>query len=142
MEGFVGSRDENMMPSLEHCWGFSITNTENVLAFYVVQESFGQMLKNFKDNGRVTLVLFEWPSHRSFQFKGQFLEAREMTPDEVAFQKQFREKPIEVATGMGYPFELIDRYVRYANLAIEFKVEKVFDQTPGPGAGKAIELAK
>jgi len=140
--GAVGSRDENMVPMLAMCWGTSIRDTEGVVITYVVQEQYEQILKNFHNNGRVTVTLVETTSYRSYQFKGQFLEARAMTPDEVDFQRQFRETVVAGFNSGGYPYEVADRYVGRADLAIEFKVEEIFDQTPGPGAGKAVELAK
>ena len=66
----------------------------------------------------------------------------EMTPDEVAFQQQYREEPMFIIKEMGYPDEMAERYVYHTDLSIEFKIEKIFNQTPGPGAGKTIELAK
>ena len=140
--GYIGTRDENLVPLLRANWGTDVNDTKEVMIVYVVQAQYEQMLKNLSDNGRVSLILVEWPSHRSYQFKGQFLEAREMTLDEVVFQQQYREKYIALITELGYPHEMADQFVYHADLAIEFKVEKVYDQTPGPGAGKEIELTK
>lgn len=139
--GAIGSRDENLVPIVRRCVGTDINDTKAIVMVYVVQSQHKQMLKNFNDNGRVSLILVEWPSHRSYQFKGQFLRAREMTADEAVFQQQFREKYMSIGREAGYPDELVERFVYQADLAIEFKVEKIFNQTPGPGAGKAVELA-
>ena len=138
--GVVGSRDENMVPMLALCWGTRVRDTDGVIITYVVKEQYEQMLKNFNNNGRVVLTLVETPSYRSYQFKGQFLEARAMTPDEIDFQRQFREEVVAGFHSGGYPYEIADRYVGLADLAIEFKVENIFDQTPGPGAGKAVQI--
>ena len=139
--GYIGSRDENLVPIVRASWGTDINDTKEVLIGYVVQAQYEQMLKNFNDNGRVSLILVEWPSHRSYQFKGQFLKVREMTPDEVIFQQQYRENPLSVIRKYyDYPNEMAERYVYHADLAIEFKVEKIYNQTPGPGAGKAVQV--
>ena len=140
--GYVGSRDENMVSTVRRCWGTHIGDTNNVLIFFVVQAQYEQMLRNFDNNGRVSLSLVEWPSFRSYQFKGQFLKARAMAPDEMVFQQQFQEKLMALLKAMGFPDEIAERIVHQTDLAIEFKVETIFDQTPGPGAGKAVELAK
>jgi|GEM_PF-476514 len=140
--GHLGSRDENLIPTIRRSWGTNVNDTKEILIVYVVQAQYEQMLKNFNDNGRVALTLGEWPSHRSYQFKGQFLKAREMTPDEVAFQQQYRAKPIFLVKDMGFSDEMAEQFTYYADFVIEFKVEKIYNQTPGPGAGKAVELAK
>ena len=141
--GYVGSRDESMAPTVRRCWGTTVNDTKEVMIAYVVQAQYEQMLKNLNDNGRVSLTLVGWPSFRSYQLKGQFLRARAMTPDEVAFQQQYRENPMSIIReDYGYPSEMAELYVYHADMAIEFKVEKIFNQTPGPGAGKAIELEK
>jgi hypothetical protein len=73
--------------------------------------------------------------------KGQFIKARDMTPDEVNSQRQYREKPKTIMQEyFGISETLAERYVHYTDLAIEFKVEKIFNQTPGPGAGKKVEF--
>jgi hypothetical protein len=135
---YVGSRDGNMMPLTRQCWGVDIKAAEDII-IYVVQTQFEPMLKNFQHNGRVTVSLTDPYSHASYQLKGQFLKARAMTEAETVLQQQYRDKLVDVGViALGYSKEQAERYVYHANLAIEIEVEQIFNQTPGPAAGKEI----
>jgi hypothetical protein len=141
--GYVGSRDENMVPMVRRCWGVKFSSTHDVMIIYVVKAQYDQMLRNFQHNGRITVSLADVPDFRAYQLKGQFIKARNMTADEVIFKRQYRERPKAVMKEyFGISEVLSERYVCYTDLAIEFKVEKIFNQTPGPGAGKKVEFTQ
>ena len=141
--GYVGSRDENLIPTVRRCWGVKLSPTNDVMILYVLKAQYEQMLKNFQHNGRITVSLADVPDFRAYQLKGQFIKARDMTTDEVNFQQQYRERPKAVMQEyFGISEALAERYVYHTDLAIEFKVEKIFNQTPGPGAGKKVEFTQ
>ena len=113
--------------------------SEDIVIVFIVAGQCEQTLKNSRQNGRLTATLTRWPDFQSYQLKGQFLQARVMTEEEVAFQRQYRIQPVQaVITDFGYSAELAERYVHHADLAIEIKIEKTFNQTPGPEAGKML----
>jgi hypothetical protein len=135
--GHVGSCDGNMIPMARQCWGVDIKATD-VISIYVVAAQFEPMLKNFQHHGRITVALTDPNDHTSYQMKGQFLKARAMAEDEAGLQQQYRVKLANVISTLGYPKEIAERYAHHADLAIEIEVEQIFNQTPGPGAGKEI----
>src|SRR5262245_13675592 len=94
--GYVGSRDENMIPMVRRCWGVKLSPTSDVMIVFVAKAQYEQMLKNFQNNGRITVSLADTPDFRAYQLKGQFIRARDMTPDEVVFQQEYRQKPMAV----------------------------------------------
>jgi hypothetical protein len=113
--------------------------SEDIIIVFIVAGQGGQTLKNSQQNGRLAATLTRWPDFQSYQLKGQFLQARVMTEEEVAIQRQYRIQPVQVVTtDFGFPEELAERYVYHADLAIEIKIEEIFNQTPGPGAGKML----
>ena len=136
--GHVGSRDENMIPLTRQCWGEDLRAMKDIIIIYVVQAQFELMLKNFQHNSRISVTLSEPYNHTSYQLKGQFLKARAMTKDDAALQQQHRVNLEGMISSLGYSKEQAERYVCHADLAIEIKIEKIFNQTPGPRAGKEI----
>ena len=129
--GYTGSRDENLIPMVRRCWGVKLGPSSDVMIIYVVKAQYEQMLRNFQHNGRITVSLADVPDFRAYQLKGQFIKARDMAADEVIFQQQYRERPKAVMVEyFNFSEALAERYVYYTDLAIEFKVEKIFDQTP------------
>ena len=98
----------------------------------------GAVLENFQATGRVS-YFFGLPSHEAYQFKGQFLETRELTEDELAHSEQIRNSLQEMMVSMGIPPEAAALLFGTApDLGITFKVEKIFKQTPGPEAGQEL----
>ena len=135
---YAGSRDESMMPMTRPCWGVDLKAEQDIIIVYVVEAQFEPMLKNCQDNGRITINLTDANSHTSYQLKGQFLKVRAMTEAEALLQQQYRVKLVGFIKEIGYTQEQAERFTYHADLAIEIKLEKIFDQTPGPGAGKEI----
>ena len=133
---YLGSRDGNMIPMTRQGWGMDLKAANIII--YVVEAQVEPMLKNLQDNGRVTVNLTDPNDHTSYQMKGQFIKARPMLEDETALQQQYRVNLVNVVTTLGYSKEVAERYACHPDVAIEIEVEQIFNQTPGPGAGKEI----
>lgn len=133
---YLGSRDGNMIPMTRQGWGVGIKAAGIII--YVVEAQVESMLKNLQDNGRVTVSLTDPNDHISYQMKGQFIKARPIVEDEAALQQQYRVNLVNVVITLGYSKEIAERYACHADLAIEIEAEQIFNQTPGPGAGKKI----
>ena len=139
--GYIGSRDEALVPTIVRFWGVDFRASEDIAIFFIVAGQGEQTLKNSQQNGCLAATFTSWPDFQSYQLKGQFLQARAMSEEERTFQRQYRIQPIEVGvTEFGLPEEVAERYVHQTDLAIEIKIEKIFNQTPGPGAGKMLAL--
>lgn len=135
---YLGSRDEHLAPTVCITWGIDFKATQGVVTSFVVQAQYEQMLKNLQQNGRMALSYSGTFTHVAYQLKGHFLQARPLTKDEAALQQQYRRSTINTLIELGYPEKRINVVVRPVDLAIDLKIEKIFNQTPGPGAGKEI----
>lgn len=135
---YLGSRNEHLAPTVRVAWGISFKPGEDVVTGFVVEAHYEKMLANFQQNGRVALSFSGSFTHVAYQLKGRFLRARALTAEEAAMQQQYRRKIIDEIAQFGHSKERLSRIMRLADLAIDIKVEKIFNQTPGPGAGKEI----
>jgi hypothetical protein len=95
---------------------------------------------NVADNGCVALVVGEWEGRHALQFKGRRARCRPATPEECA-----RGQARHLALGRSscamfqIPIGFYERWPIEGTLAVEFEVESVFEQSPGAGAGRALE---
>jgi hypothetical protein len=136
---YLGSRDGQLAPTVRMTWGVDFAADEDIATSFVIQAQYEQMLNNFQQNGRIALSYSDLSTHVAYQLKGHFLQARPLTEEEVALQQQYRREIINFLTEFaGYPEERLNVVAHLADLAIDLKVEKIFNQTPGPGAGKEI----
>jgi len=137
----VGTRDEKLHPFLNWVIGVKVNADRETITFFVHEPQSERMLRNLKDNGRVALVAAEVPSHETYQFKGAYVSSRKSDDHDLALQEIYREKLIAHFKPLGEIWEEYWGGIAYTpSVAMTFRVEQIFVQTPGPGAGNKIDF--
>ncbi len=137
---FVGSRNAKLRPAFSWAFGATVNAAEGTITFYVPNVEGAETLSNFEDNGMVALTVSEGGTHETYQFKGPCLSPRPSEDKDTAIQDIHRSKLISHLGALGYPDEILTGFTIYPSTAVTFKVENVFVQTPGPGAGNKLDL--
>jgi hypothetical protein len=136
--GHLGSASADRKPTHTDTLSASVDQANDTVTCFTLSLMSGAVFENFQATGRVS-YFFGLPSHEAYQFKGQFLETRELTEDELAHSEQIRNSLQEMMVSMGIPPEAAALLFGTApDLGITFKVEKIFKQTPGPEAGQEL----
>lgn len=137
---YAGSRDASLVPRAHFTWGLRAVDDEQIEA--LVPEPFlGSLRANLADNGHFTVTFTEAQTHESYQAKGRTTEIRDATDDDRAFQREWSEKIVKLMSSLGYPAHWVAVFERLPSLPatlVRFRVEQVFEQTPGPIAGRAL----
>ena len=81
--GHIGSANADLKTTHTETFGASLDNENNTVTCFVLSLLAEPILKNLREKGRVSFF-FGLPSHEAYQFKGQFLETREITEEELA----------------------------------------------------------
>lgn len=133
----AGTRDADLRPAHICVVGAVVEDDRRTVTFFVPESRSGRLLSDLRDNGRIAFS-FGLASHEAYQLKGTYLSARPTTADDVARQDAYR-TTLLTASRMVYPEEIARPYalgVAYQpGIAVSFRVEEIFVQTPGPGAG-------
>lgn len=137
---FVGSRNEKLRPAYTWAFGATVDAAQSTITFYVPDVEGAETLSNFEDNAMVALTVSDGATHETYQFKGKCLEMRPSEEKDTAIQDIHRSKVISHLGPLGYPEEIWTGFTIYPSTAVTFRVEDVFVQTPGPGAGNKLEL--
>ena len=138
--GHIGSANADLKTTHTETLGASLDNENNTVTCFVLSLLAEPILKNLREKGRVSFF-FGLPSHEAYQFKGQFLETREITEEELANTEKVLSVTKDMFDSVGIPREAVERmFGTPPNLGITFRVERVFIQTPGPEAGQEIPL--
>ena len=136
--GHLGSASLDLKTTHTDTLSASFDPANDTVTSFVLSFLAGPVLENFKSTGRVSYFV-ALPSHEAYQFKGQVIETRQLTEDELAHSEQFRNAAQEYMVGNGIPAEPAAQMLGTApDLGITFKVEKIFNQTPGPEAGQEL----
>ena len=78
-------------------------------------------------------------SHEAYQVKGNVTKIEPLSEEDRYASQEYCEKFIQATTEMGEPPENTRKiFGRAADTAITIELEQIFDQTPGPNAGKPI----
>jgi hypothetical protein len=137
---YAGSRDTARVPGAHFTWGIRAVDDEHIEA--LVPEPFlGSLRANLADNGQFAVTFTEAETHVSYQVKGKTTEVRDATDADRAFQREWSKKVVEVLGSLGFPPHWMAAFERFPMLPatlVRFRVENVFEQTPGPSAGRAL----
>ncbi len=137
----AGTRDEQLHPAHTFVVGALVHPDKETVTFFVPESRSERILSNLQHNGRVALGI-SLPSHESYQLKGVFLSSRPGDEQDRAIQEIYRSKLLSSLLQCGYPEQIVRPMVLGAiyqpAVAITFRVEEFFLQTPGPEAGKKI----
>jgi hypothetical protein len=138
LPAIVGSGDAGGRPHIVPGWSPRVVDANGVVDVFLDAARAERTLANLKATGRIAVTVVEPVSARSLQLKGTFRDSGD--PDEAgrAWVQQGREAFLATASLVGDPPAVIESMWMDETVRVTFEVEQAFDQTPGPGAGKAL----
>lgn len=137
----IGSRDEALRPAHTMAVGAVVHDDRQTVTVFVPTARSGRVLRDLTGNGRIAVGL-ALVSHEAYQLKGTYISSRPTDDADRAGQEARRAALLASALEAGYP-EAIARPLALGlaitpGVAITFRAEQVFLQTPGPGAGTLL----
>ena len=138
--GHFGSCSKENIPCHTDALGLLIDQKKSNLTCFVIEEKSSNVIKQLLSHGRVSYFC-GLPSHEAYNFKGQFIEKIKLSSNELDISKLFRQSISELLLSFGMSEDGIKNMVGTPpDIGLKFHVEKIFQQTPGPDAGKEIEF--
>jgi hypothetical protein len=125
-------------PSSTRAFGAFVAPGSNRLRVYVSRREGRRFLEDAQRGGPVAAVFCRPLTHAAIQLKGREVELAMMTAADVEVVAAHRRRFVESFAALGFRRELVDSYLRSVETdlaALEFTVESIFEQTPGPKAG-------
>lgn len=134
----VGTRDAALRPTTVVGVGFTVDAEAGRVTVFVPEATGGRTFSNLEANGAVAVVLEEIPTHRTVQLKGRCVALRPATDGERDVVDRCHALFQEMVQWAGAPPRLVARRRVWPARAVTLDVAEAFEQTPGPGAGRAI----
>jgi hypothetical protein len=137
---FAGTRDRELVPHGHRVSGWRVGADHRTITAFVPEAFTPRLVESLHDNGELAVTIEEFPSHETYQFKGRYLRHRPVGPDDLELVDRIRArfvkslKPVFVDA----PEDVLKAYVLHPSLAVEFEVQEIYLQTPGPGAGTRL----
>lgn len=136
----VGTRDAALRPASARAFGVEISAPTGTATVFVAAAGTQVTLANLRDNGQLALTFSRPIDHRSLQVKGRVLSITEADERQRRLQDRYFSRFAEGLIFTGLRQNLLRRIRYFPSYAVRFRIESMFDQTPGPGAGRAASV--
>lgn len=137
----AGTHNEKLRPAHTFVIGAVVHPDRETLTFFVPESRSERILSDLKSNGKVALAV-GLVTHEAYQLKGVYVASRPTDAKDLAVQEIYRAKLLSALLQAGYPEQIARPLVLgmayQPAVAITFRAEEIFLQTPGPEAGKKI----
>jgi len=136
----VGTRDNALQPLCVTGSAMFLSAPGRAVVFLPAFES-APALANLGQNGQIAVVLEQPTTHRGIQIKGSVTGTRPPSMAEVARIEEFVSRTLADLSAIGFAPTVLNRMDFLPVTAVEFTFDAVFEQTPGPGAGRAVKAS-
>ena len=134
----VGTRDAALMPECTRAWGIHVGTDRGTVTVFLSKAFAGKTLDNLRENGRIAVTCTRPTDHITCQIKGRVRSMKPVTSANRETSRQWHREFMAELRAIGVPSALGEAWIVEPTVAVEMAVTDVFDQTPGPGAGKKI----
>jgi len=135
----VATRDDDLRPEFARGWGPRVSADTRSLSLCVAAPEGSRVRANLEQNGALAVGFSPPTIARAVQVKGVATVVGE--PDAADLERVERHVGLFIAEAerVGAPAELSRRmFVGTGLVAVAFSIDEVFDQTPGPTAGRRL----
>jgi hypothetical protein len=135
----VGTRDAERRPHAMRGFGASAAPDRKTITIYMAEAVSEASLSDLRDNGQIAVTFSRPIDHRAIQIKGRMLDIQPTTPAQQAIQERYLAAWVEQVYTVGLPRSLGRLMQIFPSLAVHIELLEVFQQTPGPGAGRRMQ---
>jgi len=133
----VGTCDGDLAPEIVRAFAARVDGEGEAIWLFVGRVAAERTLANLRANRRVSVTFCSPENYRTVQIKGRFRDVEEARPEDRAAIDRYQDA--FVATVAKYGLSEVIRNIWGADpIRLSFAPESVFDQTPGPGAGRPL----
>ena len=134
----VGTADDRLRPACMRALGARISHDRASVTVFLPEATARPTLTNLAANGRIAVAFSRPLDHRSIQIKGACLGTRPASHDDRSAQERYRAAYFEQLHAVGVARSVARRIAWWPSVAVDVAVTELFEQTPGPAAGRRL----
>jgi len=134
----IGTRDARRFPDSARVVGARVEPGNEEITLFLPTATTATSVANLRENKRIAVCFDRTEDHRSVQVKGRVVEIRDADDADRERVDRYCGEFAGMLRFVGLPPRLISRMNHWPCHAVRYRVEAVFDQTPGPGAGAPL----
>jgi hypothetical protein len=141
----AASRDAALVPSIARATGCVVSSDRRQVTIFAIASQSLQLLADVRESRRIAVVFSQPTTHRTLQLKADDARIRSLREDERAVLARYVDAFATEIGKLGHTgaqahimFECRDEDV----VAIDFRPNAAFEQTPGPKAGSPLAVTR
>jgi hypothetical protein len=134
----VGTRDARLVPESTRGVGARVEADGTELSVLLPRATAARAIANLRDNGRIAICFSRAIDHRSIQVKGRVASISDGDAAVRAAVELYVDALAVAWQPIGIPPSSARRLARWPAHAVRLRIEEVYVQTPGPGAGAPL----
>jgi hypothetical protein len=134
----VGTRDARLVPECTRALGARVEAGGAELTIFLPDAVSAGTVANLRQNGRLAVAFSRAQDHRSFQVKGRVVALAPADDQDRTAIERYRCAWASELSVVGLPPRITLRVAHWPAQAVRVRVESIFVQTPGPGAGAPL----
>jgi hypothetical protein len=134
----IGTRNGVLEPNGSRALAVTVEDEGRGLVVYVARAAAVRVLPDLQANGQAAVSFGRPIDDRACQVKGVFLDAHDATEDERRSIARQWDGFLGSLEKIGIPRAVTRGWISWPATAIRLRVNAIFEQTPGPGAGAPI----
>ena len=134
----LGTRNARLEPNGVRVVAAIVEPDNAHVVAYVPEMAAAKVVPDLESNGQAAIVFSRPPDERACQVKGTFAGARAATADERPLVQAQWDRWLDRLATIGYPRQTFEHWSSWPCVAIRVRVNAIFNQTPGPGAGAPL----
>jgi len=127
------------VPEPVKCTGIKFDPSTDTFTCFVPVKFTKKAFGDLKENPLLALIGVELHTYEGYQYKGPYISQRDCTAEEVDLQSKYMKDFTDILDSFGYSGSgFFNAYFHAPFVAISFRAEQVFDQSPKNGTGGEI----
>lgn len=135
----MGTRNARLEPNGVRVIAVKVDDDREHLVAYLPASAAALVLADLEANGQAALAFARPADDRACQIKGERVGIRDAEPSELALVQEQWAGLLGQLQMVGIPPVATQGWTTWPCVAVRLRVTAAFDQTPGPGAGSALE---
>ena len=134
----AATRNGELEPDGAWAWAVRVHDDRAHLTAFLYEDAARELLRNLEKHPEIALDCDLPTTHRACQVKGRFVSSRPAREAERAEVERQVEAFVADLEAIGIPRAMTAVWKTWPCTALELRVTKLFEQTPGPGAGEPL----
>ena len=136
----VSARDAQNRPAVARALGIRVAGDHRSVTVYLSETHSAHVLQCLRDNGAIAVAVTRPSTHETLQLKGKVRAMTPMTADDQVAMVQYQDLIVDEIAKVGYRREIVQAFFGGSGncVAVQFEPSLLFDQTPGPKAGRKL----